>query len=387
MLKDYFLLDPDVVYLNHGSFGACPRPVVEIYQSWQRRLEKQPVQFLGNELNDLLLTARKDLGSYIKVPAKDIVFIPNATHGVNIIARSIKLAPGDEILTTDHEYGACNFVWDFICKKTGARYIKKAIKIPVKSAEEITEEFWRAVTPKTKLIFISHITSPTSLRLPVEQICELARNSGILTIIDGAHAPGQIPLDLPSLGADFYTGNCHKWMLSPKGAAFLYARSEVQSLVEPLIVSWGYQSNTLPPRESTFIDYLQWTGTCDPAAYLSVPAAISFMEQNHWEVVRDACHNLLRSAIKRICDQSGMAPLYPLDSLLYHQMGTIPIPTLSDIGKLKIRLYSEYKIEIPCIEWNGKHFIRLSIQGYNTHAEISLLIQALSELIPQLHEI
>jgi isopenicillin-N epimerase len=384
MLRDLFLLDPNIIYLNHGSFGACPRPVFRIYQSWQKRLEKQPVKFLGSELNDLLFSARKILGSFIKVPVEDIVFIPNATHGVNIIARSIKLYPGDEVLSTDHEYGACDYTWQFNCQKLGAIYKKQAIDLPVESAEEIMEKFWQGVTPHTKLIFISHVTSPTSLQLPIELICRRAQNSGILTVIDGAHAPGQIPLDLSILGADFYTGNCHKWMMSPKGAGFLYAKPEVQNQIEPLIVSWGYQSKSTPPRESSFIDYLQWTGTYDPAAYLSVPTAINFMEQNHWSVVQMECHNLLRSAIKRICDQNKMTPLYPLDSSLFHQMGTIPIPKLREISELKSRLLSDFNIEIPCLEWNDKQFIRLSIQGYNTGAEIDFLIHALSILIPQL---
>jgi isopenicillin-N epimerase len=362
MLRDLFLLDPNIIYLNHGSFGACPRPVFRIYQSWQKRLEKQPVKFLGSELNELLFSARKILGSFIKVPVEDIVFIPNATHGVNIIARSIKLSPGDEVLSTDHEYGACDYTWQFNCQKLGAIYKKQAIDLPVDSAEDIMEKFWQGVTPHTKLIFMSHITSPTSLQLPIELICKRAQNSGILTVIDGAHAPGQIPLDLSRLGADFYTGNCHKWMMSPKGAGFLYARPEVQNQVEPLIVSWGYQSKSMPPRESSFIDYLQWTGTYDPAAYLSVPNAINFMEQNHWSVVQMECQNLLRSAIKRICDQNKMTPLYPLDSSLFHQMGTIPIPKLREISELKARLLSDFNIEFPCLEWNGKQFIRLSIQ-------------------------
>jgi isopenicillin-N epimerase len=384
MLRELFLLDPQVVFLNHGSFGACPRPVFETYQAWQRRLEKEPVQFLGVELNDLLFSARQALAEYVNASAQDIVYIPNATHGVNIVAHSIQLNRGDEILTTNHEYGACNTIWDFICQKTGAIYKQKAIKMPVSSNEEILEQFWEAVTPRTKLIFISHITSPTSLNLPIDLISQRARMAGIYTLIDGAHAPGQLSLDLSRIQADFYTGNCHKWMLSPKGAGFLYARPEVQSQIEPLIVSWGYQSHFMPPRESNFIDYLQWSGTRDPAASLSVPAAIDFMKQHHWENVQIDCHILLRSAISRICDLTGLAPLYPLDSNFYHQMGTISIPKVKDLIKLKDRLYTEYKIEIPCLEWNGDNFIRLSIQGYNTDAEIDLLIFALSKLLPEL---
>jgi len=382
MLKDLFMLDSQVVFLNHGSFGACPRPVFEKYQAWQRQLEQQPVQFLGNELDNYLLHSRQVLGEYVHASADDIVYIPNATHGVNIIARSIQLNPGDEILTTNHEYGACNFTWDFICQKTGAKYRQQAIDVPVTSEKELVDQFWQAVTPRTKVIFISHITSPTSLTLPVQLICQQAHEAGIITVIDGAHAPGQLSVDLSLLHADFYIGNCHKWMLSPKGAGFLYARSEVQNMIEPLIVSWGYQSKYSSPRASTFIDFLQWSGTKDPAAALSVPSAIEFMMNNHWDAVQTRCHSLLHSAIERICALSGLSPLYPLDSNFYHQMGTIPIPKVKDLTELKTRLYHDHRIEIPCLDWNDRHFLRLSVQGYNSEAEIDLLVSALDKLLP-----
>jgi isopenicillin-N epimerase len=384
MLKDQFLLDPQIVFLNHGSYGACPRPVFDEYQAWQIKLEQQPVQFLGIELDNYLRHSREELGEYIHVSANDIVYIPNATHGVNIVARSLKLEPGDEILTSDQEYGACNFIWDFICHKTGASCKHQTIEFPVTSQEELVEQFWLGVTPRTKVIFISHITSPTSLTFPVQLICQRAHEAGIITLVDGAHAPGQLTLDLSSLQADFYVGNCHKWMLSPKGAGFLYAKPEVQNLIEPLIVSWGYQSCFTTPHESTFIDFLQWSGTKDPAAALSVPAAIAFMRENHWDVVRVESHQLLQNAIKRICNQTGLSPLYPLDSDFYHQMGTIPIPQVRDTGELKNHLYHDYKIEIPCFDWNNRHFIRLSVQGYNSVDDIDLLVSALSKLLPNL---
>jgi isopenicillin-N epimerase len=384
MLKDLFLLDPQVVFLNHGSFGACPRPVFEEYQAWQLKLEQHPVQFLWVELDDYLHHSREVLGEYVHASANDIVYLPNATHGVNIVARSLNLKPGDEILTTDQEYGACNYTWDFMCCKTGAVYKHQTIELPFSSTEEIAEQIWRGVTPQTKVIFISHITSPTSLTFPVQQICKRACEAGIITLIDGAHAPGQLPLDLSSLQADFYVGNCHKWMLSPKGAGFLYAKTEVQNLIEPLIVSWGYQSNVTPPLESKFVDFLQWTGTKDPAAALSVPAAIAFMRENQWDKVRARCHHLLGSAIKQICDQTGLSPLSSLESDFYHQMATIPIPQVRDIKELKEKLYNDYKIEIPCIEWNNRHFLRLSVQGYNSEEDIDKLVSAVTELLPKL---
>jgi len=381
-LKRHFLLDPTVTFLNHGSFGATPKPVFAAYQDWQRRLERQPVLFLGREIDGLLRQSRQALGEYLDAAADDLVYIPNATHGVNIVARSLALQPGDEILTTDHEYGACDYTWEFVCKKTGAAYIHQSIPLPVRSEDEIIEQFWQGVTPRTRVIYLSHITSPTALRLPVERICQRARRAGILTLVDGAHAPGQISLNMAAIGADFYTGNCHKWLLSPKGAAFLYARREVQPLVEPLIVSWGYHATAETTSGSQFIDYLQWTGTRDPAAALSVPSAIQFMRDHNWDKVRRECHALLRQAVERICALTDMHPLYPLDSDFYSQMAIAPLPLSADLTSLKSRLYDEYQVEVPLIQWQDRKFVRISIQGYNTPSDVDALLEALGELLP-----
>jgi isopenicillin-N epimerase len=381
-LKQYFLLDPDVVFLNHGSYGATPKPVFEDYQNWQLRLERQPVLFLGREFNQLIYQARSALGQCLNTDPDDLAYIPNATHGVNIIAHSLQLQPGDEVLTTDHEYGACDYTWEFISSKTGAKYIHQPIPLPVSSDEEIVELFWQGVTPRTKVIYLSHITSSTALRLPVEEICRRARGAGILTIIDAAHAPGQIPVDLQALGADILFGNCHKWMLAPKGAAFLYVRRDLQSLVEPLVVSWGYQPTPEFTSGSRYLDLLQWTGTRDPAAALTVPAAIRFMREQNWENVRLKCHGLVRQAIERICDLTGMPPLYPLDSAFYSQMGIAPLPPC-DAVSLKSRLYDEYRVEVPVTQWRDQQFIRISIQGYNEPADVDALLQALTILLPQ----
>jgi isopenicillin-N epimerase len=380
-LRDSFLLDPNIHFLNHGSFGACPIPVFETYQDWQRRLERQPVKFLGRELNQLNLQARMALASYLNASADELVYIPNATHGVNIISRSIQLSPGDEILTTDHEYGACDYTWEFNCIKTGAVYVHQAISMPVRSAEEILEGFWQGVTPRTRVIYLSHISSPTALRFPVEAVCTRARQAGILTLVDGAHAPGQIPLDLNNIGADFYTGNCHKWMLSPKGAGFLYVREAVQKLVEPLVVSWGYHAAAETTTGSRFLDYFGWSGTQDPAAYLSVPAAIQFMQKHHWFRVSHQCHTLLRSALQKISERIGIEPMYPLDSDFYHQMGIAPLPSQTDITALQKRLYDEWRVEVPLINWNGQKFVRISVQGYNTPDDLEALVDGLNKLL------
>lgn len=381
-LKEHFLLDPSVIFLNHGSFGATPKPVFDAYQNWQLRLERQPVLFLGREFNQLLLESRRALGKYLNADADDLVYIPNATHGVNIIARALALGEGDEVLTTNHEYGACDYTWDFLCGKAGARYIHRTIPVPVCSEDDLVEQFWQGVTTRTKAVYLSHITSSTALRLPVEKICARAKQAGLLSIIDAAHAPGHIPLDLKTLDADVVFGNCHKWMLSPKGAAFLYVRRELQNLVEPVIVSWGYQTTAETTTGSRFVDLLQWTGTKDPAAALTVPAAIRFMQEHNWERVRSECHALLGDTLQRICDLTGLLPLYPLDSSFYSQMGVAPLPP-SKLVTLKSRLYDEYKVEVPLIEWNGMHLIRVSIQAYNDQRDADELLDALKSLLPQ----
>ncbi|MBL8101982.1 MAG: aminotransferase class V-fold PLP-dependent enzyme, partial [Anaerolineales bacterium] len=368
-LEQHFLLDPSITFLNHGSFGASPKDVFEAYQNWQLRLERQPVLFLGRELDNLLSDSRKVLGDYLNADVDDLVYIPNATHGVNIVAHSLQLKQGDEVLSTDHEYGACDYAWDFICGKVDAKYIHQPIALPVHSEEEIINQFWKGGTGKTRVIYLSHITSPTALRMPVVQICKRAKQAGILTVIDAAHAPGQIPVDLRAMDADIVFGNCHKWMLNVKGSAFLYVRRELQDLIEPLIVSWGYNSNVETTTGSRFVDILQWTGTKDPAAALTVPTAIQFMQKHNWADVRRECHLLLCQAIERICDLTNMSPLYPLDSDFYSQMGIAPLPSLN-LAVLKRRLYDEYKIEVPLIQWQDKQFVRISVQGYNSQKDI-----------------
>ncbi len=210
-LRELFLLDPEVVFLNHGSFGACPRPVFEVYQAWQRELEWQPVEFLQRRANTLLDEARTRLAAYVNATPDDLVFVPNATIGLNIVARSLPLQPGDEILATDHEYGALDLTWAHVCRKTGARYVRHQIPVPLTGTpEELADAFWAAVTPRTRVVFLSHLTSPTALIFPVAEICRRAREAGIVSIVDGAHVPGHLPLDLTAVGADAYSGNCHK---------------------------------------------------------------------------------------------------------------------------------------------------------------------------------
>jgi len=383
-LKNQFLLDKNIVFLNHGSFGATPKEVFEIYQSWQLRLENQPVLFLGREFDQLMRDSRVELGHYVNCDPDDIAYIPNATYGVNNVARSITLKEGDEVLTTNHEYGACDFTWDFLCKKVGAKYVHQPISLPVTSDIDICEQLFQGINERTRVIFLSHITSPTALKFPVKEICLRARQLGILSVVDGAHALGQVEFSLEHIGADFYTSNCHKWSLAPKGAAFLYARKSVQHLIEPLVVSWGFGNDPKFGSGSQFIDYLQWTGTKDPAAALTVPAAIDFMAKHHWEDVRKECHLLLRESIERINNITQLQPIYPLDSDFYIQMGVAVLPPSTDLVVLKKRLYDEFKVEVPLTQLGKMKFMRISFQAYNSRDDLEILISALEKI---LHEV
>lgn len=380
-LRSHFLLDPSVTFLNHGSFGAAPREVLEIYQEWQRRLEAQPVKFLGREIQDLLRAARRELGRYLNADPDDLVFIPNATFGVNVVARSFDFRPGDELLTSNHEYGACENVWDFLGQRSGLQVIQQEIPLPLPSDDEMAEIIWSGVSPRTRLIFLSHITSPTAVQLPVEEICRRAREAGIPILIDGAHAPGQISLDLAELGADFYTGNCHKWLMAPKGSAFLHIRPEHSELIQPLVVSWGWGENCTYPSDTRLQAVLEWLGTMDPAAYLSVPEAIRFHEKHDWESVRERCRGLLAGVLQEIESITGRPSLYGGDPGRFQQVGAALLPPDCRPEELQGWLYETYRIEIPVIHWQDQWLIRPSVQGYNTTEDLDLLVKALKEYL------
>jgi isopenicillin-N epimerase len=373
-VADQFQIRPDLTFFNHGSFGACPRPVFEIYQEWQRRLEADPIEFLGRRLTGLLDEARVPLAEYVGARAEDLVFVENATFGVNIIAHSLQLEPGDEVLATDHEYGASDRTWRFLCEQNGVRYINQPVPLPLTSDEEMIEYLWQGVTARTRVVYVSYITSPTALIFPIEKICRRAREAGIITVVDGAHAPGHIPLQLEALGVDFFVGNCHKWLCAPKGAGFLYARPERQALLQPLIISWGWDS--LTPSASRFQDYFGWLGTKDPASYLSVPAAIAFQQENNWDTVRRACHDLASSARQQITELVGSTPICPDSSQWWGQMCVVPLPA-GDADALQRYLREEWSIEVPIISWQNWRFIRLSVQGYNSPADVERLLTAL----------
>lgn len=375
-----FLLDPEIHYLNHGSFGACPVPVFEEYIQLERQLEREPIVFLDREVRPALQAARQALAEFVGCRCDDIVYFPNPTTAVNMVARSLDLEPGDEVLTTNHEYGAMDRTWSFITEKKGAFYCRQPIPLPVTSHQAFVDRFWSGVTEKTKVIFLSHITSQTALIFPVAEICRRARDAGILTIIDGAHAPGQIDFNLAEIQPDIYTGACHKWLCAPKGSAFLYASPEVQAWLEPLVVSWGYQAER--PSESLYIDYHEWQGTRDISAFLSVPAAINFQIKHDWASVRENCRKLVLLARDELHALTGLEKICPDDAEWIGQMAAIPLPEL-DIARLKSRLFDEYRIEVPVYRWEGRPFLRVSVQAYNSPADIEALVFAMETLLLQ----
>jgi isopenicillin-N epimerase len=321
-LRGQFLLDPGLAFLNHGSFGACPRPVFERYQHWQRELERNPVAFLGRRSGALLRAARERLAAFVGAQPDDLAFVPNATTGVNIVARSLALAPGDEILTTDQEYGACDATWRVVCQASGAVLRRVAVPLPFEP-EAFVPRLMAAVTPRTKLIFTSHLVSTTALIFPVAELCAQARAAGIATLIDGAHAPGQVDLDLDALGADFYTGNAHKWLCAPKGSAFLHVRPEHQAALQGGIVSWGWLAEELAAGgggHTGFDAYvgttplerrLQWQGTRDISAYLAVPAALDFLAAHDWPRHRALARARARQLQREVLARNGLAPIAP----------------------------------------------------------------------------
>ena len=371
-LRDHFLLDPDVIFLNHGSFGAVPKPVYEAQQQWRERIERQPIQFFQCEFHEHMNHARGYLADYLQTQADNLVFMPNATTALNMVIKSLELQAGDEILTSNHEYGALELTWEFVRRKTGITIVPHPIKLPLTTPEEFVEDFWASVTPKTSVIFLSHITSPTALILPLEEICRQAREAGILTVIDGAHAPGQIPLDVSAIGADFYAGNCHKWLCSARHAGFLYARLEMQHLLDPLVISWGWV------EENTFAMQNQWQGTRDVTGYLSVPTAIEFQREHNWSDVQARCHQMAQETLTRLCDWSGLSPLLMTDDW-YAQMVAIPLPDC-DVDALKSRLYDAYRVEAPILRHQNQVYIRVSYQAYNSRDDMEAVIHAIQEI-------
>ncbi|WP_017257023.1 aminotransferase class V-fold PLP-dependent enzyme [Pedobacter arcticus] len=376
-LKELFLLDKNICFLNFGSFGACPKPIFEEYLRWAYELEKEPVQFLVNNAPKLIETARIALSEYVNCHHDDLVIVTNPSYAINMVVKSLALKAGDEILATNLEYGACDRVWEYYTQKVGAKYVRQQITLPFYSKADFVENFFEGLTDKTKFVYLSHITSATALILPIKEICAIARSKGLITIIDGAHAPGHIPLDLIDLQADIYTGACHKWMMTAKGSSFLYVRKDLQHLFDPLVISWGYKSTT--PSHSQFIDYHQLQGTRDFSAFLTIPKAIEFMQENKWTQVAKNCREITHANASRFCELFDTKPLAPINDEFMGQMFSTKIKC-SQPDVLQQHLFQKYNIEVLISKNESDLFVRYSINAFNSQADLDKLFVALSEI-------
>ncbi|WP_176084393.1 aminotransferase class V-fold PLP-dependent enzyme [Martelella sp. HB161492] len=386
-LARQFLLDETVVFLNHGSYGACPRPVFEAWQSWQRLLESQPVAFLDPKRGyvERMRNSREALAGELGTSADNVVGVVNATAGLNIVAQSLKLAPGDEILTTDHEYAALEKTWAYVCRRTGAVVKSVTVPLPLTREVDFTAAVLDGMSERTRVLFLSHITSPTALVFPIESIIAEAKRRGIWTVIDGAHTPGHIPLDLEALDVDFYAGNCHKWMMAPKGSAFLYVRPDLQTMIDPLVISHGWTADNKKPGavgpfgNTPFIDSLEMQGTRDPSAWMTVVEAIRFRHANDWNEVARRCRDLAQATAAEMAAVTGLRPL-SAPQFCAPQMVAMPIPPC-DPEWVHDTLISDYNIEIPVFRWKDHHIARLSVQGYNNQKQTEALVHALKVLL------
>jgi isopenicillin-N epimerase len=377
-MKSLFLLDNTITYLNHGSFGACPKPIFNEFQRFQLELETQPTLFFQKKIVRYFKEARQSLGEYIGCDAEDVFFTQNPTFAINTIMKSLELEKDDEILSTNHEYGAMDRTWNFYSKKAGVKYIRQNISLPILSKDQILQEFWSGYSSKTKIVFINHMSSATALIFPVKEICDKAKELGLITIIDGAHIPGHINLNIKELDPDYYTGTLHKWMLAPKGSSFLYVKKKLQSTLDPLVVSWGYQS--LSPSNSQFIDYHEHQGTRDSSAYLCTPAVIDFLETNNWKEKSKICKQIVLNNYKRFCDLLKTNPLCPISEEFIGQMASIPVKTKKP-HELKDLFMTNYNIEVPVMTLNDNVYIRYSINAYNSQEDLDKLYNALQEII------
>ena len=386
-LAELWPLDRSVVFLNHGSFGACPREVLRHQAALRDEMETQPVRFLSRELDDRLDAARGALAAFVGADADDLAFVTNATSGVNAVLRSLTLSPGDELLTTDHAYPACRNALEFVAGRSGAKVVVAKVPFPVASADEIVDAVMRSVTSRTRLASLDHVTSPTALVLPIERlIAELGERS-VEVLVDGAHAPGMVPLALRDLGAAYYSGNCHKWLCAPKGSGFLWVRRDRRADTRPLTISHG-ASATRPGRSRFRLEF-DWTGTSDPTPWLAVPKAIDYLGSlllGGWPAVMARNHELALEARRLLCTAVGSPP--PCPDEMIGSLASVPLPDgrAAEISwgrpdPLQRRLFDGWGIEVPVVSWPAapRRLVRVSAQLYNCREHYARLAEALGQ--------
>lgn len=381
-------LDPSVDYLNHGSFGACPRAVLEAQSALRQEMEREPVDFLWRRLPRLLGEAREALGAFLGADPDGLAFVPNATAGVNAVLRSLDLAPGDELLTTDHAYGACRKALSWVASRAGARVVVASVPFPIRGEDEVVGPLLEAVTPRTKLVLLDHVTSPTALVFPAERVvAEMARR-GVDVLVDGAHAPGTVPLDLDRLGAAYYTGNAHKWLCAPKGAAFLHVRADRRRGVHPVSISHAYEPGADGAR---FREEFDWTGTDDPTAYLAVPASLRYLESlvpGGWPALMARNRALALRARAILCDALSVPA--PCPGSMVGSIASVPLPVPAPGSpadgldhEALTGWFRARGVETWLFPWPGPagKVIRASAQLYNEAAQYERLARLLREAL------
>ena len=377
-MRQHWTLEPGITFLNHGSFGACPAQVLAEQSRLRSRMEADPVRFMVREQEALLDQALAALGTFLGAAAADLAFVSNATAGVNAVLRSLAFAPGDEILTTDHLYPACRNAIDYVAARTGARVVVARISFPLENNSEITKSILDAASSRTRLAVLDHVSSPTALIFPVEELVAALARRGIDTLVDGAHAPGMLPLDLDALGAAYYVGNCYKWLCAPKGAGFLHARRDRQAALAPLSISHG--ATSARTDKSRYRLLFDWTGTTDPTPALCVPAALRFMEgllPQGWPGVMRANHALALQARELLCAALRVAPPAPAEML--GAMASLLLPErTADLDAL----WREEGIEVAVFDWAQRpaRILRVSAQLYNSPADLEKLASCLRRL-------
>ncbi len=370
-------------YLNHGSFGPSPLPVQEKRMELLAELESQPMEFLIRTTPRLLKEATQSLAAFLNCEQGNLAFVPNATEGMNVVAKNVPLAAGDEVLLTDHEYGAVVRIWGNACKQVGAKTVLVRLPQPLQSKDEVVEAIFAAVTEKTRILVVSHVTSPTAVILPVQEICQRAKQSGLMVVIDGPHAPVMVDVDLRSMGCDFYCASTHKWLCAPFGTGFLYVKSKYKQGLVPNTISWG---RSLQGDDAHWTDEFHWPGTFDPTGYLSIPTAIQFFKEIGLKRFREQTHALAKYARERLLDLTDRAPLSEDSEEWYGSMVTVPF----DAGEttnlkpgephpLQKWLATEHQLEVPVFEWHQQWHVRVSCQLYNTPEQIDLLVKLLQE--------
>ena len=372
-MKNLFLLDPNITYLNHGSYGSCPSSVFNDYQKLQKRLEQQPVQFMTKYLWKYLKESRDTLGTFLNCDGDDLLLFANPTTAINNVIENLNLNKGDEVLMTQHEYGALVRAWSRSSKRNNFSIVQQPVNVPVSSKKNFIKQFLAGITVNTKVVFISQITSQTGLIFPIKEICEYATKKGIVTIVDGAHVPGHIDLNISNLECDFYTGTCHKWLCAPKGSSFLYVRKSFQANIKPQVVSWGEEGDD--PGPSQFQMDFQWQGTKDMSSFLSIPSAIHFIESNNWKENHKISKELILEVSEDLKNLFGTDPLFKSEDWV-GQMVSHPLPSNTP-ENLKEMLWEKFLIEVPVFEWKKQKYIRVSAHFYNDRNDMNTLINAL----------